>query len=99
MVQGASDRVVHDQSQGKRSVIVGALRAHREIGIAAPYENRLVGIDPSRDDRAVRNIANFNSGAKIRSARCLDFCRPLSRKVKLDTKTWSEARPQEKQGA
>jgi len=69
--------VTADESQGKRSVIMGALRAHREIGIAAPYENRLFGIDPSRDDRAVRNIESFNSGAKVRKAGGVHFAAPL----------------------
>ena len=55
------NRLAADQTFCKRTVIVRALRAHREELVAFAHENDRLAIDISGDDATVREIIDANA--------------------------------------
>ena len=59
------DRVVDDEPVGQRAVIVRAMRADREVLVAAPDDDDLVVTDVTRHDRALGNLLKGNAGHEV----------------------------------
>ncbi len=62
---GTTYRVANQETVGERPVVMRAMRAHREKGVAAPREDGLVAIDTARHDRPVRKVAKRETVSEI----------------------------------
>ena len=63
---GTPHRVADQEAVGEGPVVMRAIRAHREEGIAAPREDGLVAIDTARHDRTVRKVPKRETVSEIR---------------------------------